>query len=234
MKKGILVLVRHGESRLNKLNVFSGWIDVALSESGIKEAQKVARHCQPFNYDIVFTSHLERAHETLLIILSKQKKIGVFFHESAIKYDVGKHPPQNFQNRILPIYSTRELNERYYGSLQGLNKNAVTRRYGKEKVFAWRRSFTQRPPRGESLKDVYNRVIPHFTKQIFPHIKAGKTVLLVGHGNTLRAMIKYLEGIDDEQIAFIDLPFGTPFVYKFDTGKFERVNGQYRLTRPLR
>ena len=234
MKKGTLVLVRHGESRLNKLNVFSGWIDIALSELGIQEAQKVAQHCHQFNYDVAFTSHLERAHETLLIILSKQKRIGVFQHKSHPKYNVGKHVPQSFQNKVLPIYSSRDLNELYYGALQGLNKIEVTKKYGKETVFKWRRSFMGSPPKGESLKDVYKRVIPYFKSKIHPYIKDGKTVLVAGHGNTLRTMIKFIEQISDEQIAFINLPFGHPIEYQWGRGKFTRISGEYNMKRPLR
>lgn len=234
MKKGTLVLVRHGESRLNKLNVFSGWLDVSLSELGIKEAQKVADHCYEFNYDAAFTSHLERAHETLLIILAKQKKIGLFQHNSDSKYDVGKHAPKLFQDKVLPIYSSRALNERYYGALQGLNKEAVAKEYGKEVVFSWRRSFTEHPPKGESLKDVYRRTIPYFNKTIFPHLEEGKTVLVVGHGNTLRAVMKCIEKISDEEIAFIDLPFGHPLVYQYNKGELTRVEGEYNMKRPLR
>lgn len=234
MRKGTLVLVRHGESRLNKLNVFTGWIDVALSELGIKEAQNVARHCHQFNYDVAFTSHLERAHETLLIILSQQRKIGVFQHESHPKYDVDNQAPQSFHKKVLPIYSSRALNERYYGALQGLNKKTVTKKYGKEKVFKWRRGFTENPPGGESLKDVYQRVIPYFEERIFPYLTDGKIVLIAGHGNTLRAVIKFIEGIDNEQIALIDLPFGHPIVYKFSKSKFVRTGGRYNLARPLR
>lgn len=234
MKKGTLVLIRHGESRLNKLNVFTGWIDVALSELGIKEAQDVATHCQHYNYDAAFTSHLERAHETLLIILSKQEKIGVFQHESHPKYDVGDHAPQSFHKKVLPIYSSRALNERYYGDLQGLNKNMAAKKYGKEKVFEWRRGFKARPPKGESLKDVYQRVIPYFEERILPYLKDGKSILVAGHGNTLRAVIKFIEEIDDKKIALVDLPFGHPIVYEFSKSKFVRTGGQFNLARPLR
>lgn len=234
MKKGTLVLVRHGESRLNRLNVFTGWLDIALSDLGIKEAQRVAKHCQPFDYDAAFTSHLERAHETLLIILAEQKRIGAFQHQSSSKYNLGKQIPKPFRNSILPIYSSRDLNERYYGVLQGLNKESVTKKYGKGVVNKWRRSFTGHPPKGESLKQVYQRVIPYFQKQIRPYLEQGKTILIVGHGNTLRAVIKFIEETSDEEIAFIDLPFGDPLVYKYNKSKFARVHGQYNLSRPLR
>lgn len=234
MKKSKLVLVRHGESRLNKLNVFSGWLDSSLSEIGIKEAQEVARHCYNFNYDAVFTSHLERAHATLLIILAKQKKIGLFQHESDSKYDVGNHALKSFQDKVLPIYSSRALNERYYGLLQGLNKEKVANEYGDEAVFEWRRSFSKNPPKGESLKDVYKRVVPYFNKEIFPYLENGKTVLVVGHGNTLRAVMKCIEKISDEEIAFIDLPFGHPLVYEYSKGQLTRIEGEYNMKRPLR
>jgi len=233
MKHGTLVLVRHGESRMNKLNRFTGWVDTPLSKAGIDEAHKVADHCRQFDYDAAFTSDLERAHETLLIILSHQRKTGVFQHEGNARYALKKAPP-DFTKKTLPIFTSEKLNERHYGDLQGLNKNSAIRTFGKTKVFNWRRGYTNRPPKGESLKDVYDRVVPYFEEYIHPRIKGGETVLVTAHGNTLRAVIKFLENIDDDQIPNVNLPTGHPLVYSCTKDVFNREEGAYRFNRPLR
>lgn len=233
-KHGTLVLVRHGESRFNTLNLFTGWIDVPLTVAGIEEALRAARHCKQFDYDVAFTSHLERAHETLLVILSEQKKIGVFQHESDTQYIISSGISSELEKKLLPIFTSKKLNERAYGILQGMNKQSANKKYGKKKVLGWRRGFSERPPNGESLKDVFRRVILFFEKNIHPRILRGETVLIVGHGNTLRAIIKFLEKIDDTKISLIDLPFAHPLIYTCLHDQFTRVEGSYTLRRPLR
>ena len=222
--KGILVIVRHGQSRFNELDIFTGWLDVPLSEKGIREAHKVAKHCKNFDYDAIFTSHLKRAHETLAVILSKQNKIGVFQHQSDKKYDIPDAADPHLNKKILNVYTDRALNERAYGSLQGMNKKKATEIYGKLQVLKWRRGFFDRPPHGESLKDVYDRVVPYIEKVIIPRLKRGETNLIVGHGNTLRAVIKFLENIGDDKISFVDLPLGHPLVYEYKDGVIERTD----------
>lgn len=234
IKHGILILVRHGESRLNELNIFTGWIDIPLNKKGLDEAHQVADHCRQFDYDAAFTSHLERAHETLLVILSHQKKIGVFQHEENHLYNHFKKAPKEFARETFPIFMSKNLNERSYGNLQGLDKNVASRIFGTAKVLKWRRDFKNRPPKGESLQDVYNRVIPYFEEYIHPRIKRGETILVVAHGNTLRAIIKFLEHINDDQIPFINLPTGHPLIYSCVKNQFTRVEGEYRFDRPLR
>ncbi|MBI4272886.1 histidine phosphatase family protein [Candidatus Uhrbacteria bacterium] len=233
-RHGTLVLVRHGESRFNTLNLFTGWIDVPLSMVGIEEAQHVAKHCKQFDYDAAYTSYLERAQETLLVILSKQKKIGVFQHERDTRYTISPSASTEFEIKPLPIFTSRNLNERAYGILQGMNKNTAVKKYGKKKVRAWRRGFCEQPPKGESLKNVFKRVIVYFEKNIHPRIVRGESVLIVAHGNTLRAIIKFLEKIDDTKISFIDLPFAHPLTYTYMNDQFIRVDGTYTLRRPLR
>lgn len=234
MKHGTLVLVRHGESRLNELNIFTGWIDISLSKKGLDEAHQVADHCRQFDYDAAFTSHLERAHETLLVILSHQKKIGVFQHEKNQEYNHLGLAPKEFVREIFPIFTSKNLNERSYGDLQGLEKNAASKTFGTAKVLKWRRGFKDQPPKGESLQDVYNRTISYFGEHIHPRVKKGETILMVAHGNTLRAVIKFLEHIDDARIPFVDLPTGHPLIYSCVKDHFTRVEGEYRLDRPLR
>jgi len=225
--KGTLVIVRHGQSRFNELNIFTGWLDVPLSEKGIEQAHSVSTHCENFDYDVVFTSHLKRAHETLSVILSKQIKIGVFQHQSDKQYDISDNLDSELSKNILKVYTDKTLNERSYGTLQGMNKEKAREVYGEEQVFNWRRGYTDKPPEGESLKDVCERAVPYFEKTVIPHLESGETCLIVGHGNTLRALIKFLENIEDEKIPFVNLPLGRPLVYEYINGSFKRTEGEY-------
>ncbi len=225
--KGKLVIVRHGQSRFNQLNIFTGWLDVPLSEQGIKEAHTVAAHCEHFDYDAVFTSSLKRAHETLSVILSKQNKIGVFLHEGSSQYNIPDNLDPELSNKILEVYSDEALNERDYGVLQGMNKKRAAQIYGELQVFKWRRGFSDKPPRGESLKDVYERVVPYIEKKVMPRLERGETILMVSHGNTLRAVVKYLENIEDDKVPYVNLPLGYPLAYEYDGGEVKRIEGDY-------
>ncbi len=225
--KGTLVIVRHGQSRFNELNIFTGWLDVPLSEKGISEAHKVTEHCKNFDYDVIFTSKLKRAHETLSVILSKQNKIGLFLHGGDKNYSIPDNLDPELSEKILIVYSDEALNERAYGALQGMNKEKASQIYGELQVFKWRRGFTDKPPQGESLKDVYERAVPYIERVVIPRLKHGETILIVGHGNTLRAVIKYLENIEDNEISFIELPLGHPLVYEYKSGKIIRTEGEY-------
>ncbi len=231
---GMLILVRHGESRWNLSNRFTGWVDVPLSEKGIREAERCAIHCKRYEYSAAFTSNLTRAQETLLIILSKQERTGVFQHEDDPRYSRWIRGSNYSDHNDIPIFASTALNERYYGALQGMEKDAAEQKYGKKKVLAWRRGYTDKPPRGESLEEAHARMHPYLMKKILPRVKRGENILVTAHGNTLRAAIKHLEGISEDQIAFVDLPQAKPLVYKFRHGRFERIEGEYHLDRPLR
>lgn len=229
---GKLIIVRHGQSRFNQLNIFTGWLDVPLSEEGIKEAHNVAAHCEHFDYDAVFTSRLKRAHETLSVILSKQDKIGIFLHEGNDQYNIPDNLEPELSKKILRVYSDEALNERAYGALQGINKEKATQTYGASQVFKWRRGFSERPPQGESLKDVYGRVVPYIEKVVMPRLERGETILIVSHGNTLRAVVKYLENIEDDKIPFVNLPLGYPLVYEYRDQRVKRIEGDYAFDKP--
>ncbi len=230
----LLVLVRHGESRWNVDNKFTGWVDVPLSQRGISEASACAKHCRAYEFDCAFTSRLERAHETLQIILGDQDRTGIVQHTGVhskyrewVKYS-------NRMNGDLPVYTSEHLNERYYGDLQGMKKQEADAKYGHDQVFRWRRGYADRPPQGESLKDTFRRVMPFVKKKILMKAEAGASVLLVAHGNTLRAIIKSLEGISDANIADVDLPEALPLVYRYERKKWKHVSGEYQHGRPLR
>ncbi len=229
-----LVLVRHGETRWNLANLFTGWVDVPLSQDGIREAERVGVFCRKFRYVAAFTSELARAQETLFIILARQDRTAVLHHSENPRYFRRSRYSADRAHDDIPVYESIALNERYYGKLQGMEKGAAEKKYGKDRVFAWRRGYADRPPGGETLKETHVRVHEYLKKRILPKVRGGQNVLVVAHGNTLRAVIKHLEGISDKDIAFVDLPEATPVVYERRRGRFVRIEGEYGLSRPLR
>lgn len=214
-----LILVRHGQSIWNLENRFTGWVDVPLSEKGIKEAMDCATELENVEIDVAFTSKLIRAQETLFLILAKQKKSGIFLHESKKRNEWSLHPVR-FEENEIPVFSNDALNERYYGNLQGQNKQEAKEKFGEEQVFIWRRSYDVQPPGGESLKDTYERTIPYFKEKIVPQLENGKNVIVSAHGNSLRSMIKFIDNISDEDIPKLELATGKPLYYRFENGEF--------------
>ncbi len=225
-----LILARHGESRWNTANKFTGWVDVPLAEKGIKEAAAMTKCLKHLKLDVAFTSNLERARETLLIILASQHCTGIFLHED--EHHGFKYSFNNKEHEIF-VHTDWALNERHYGALQGMNKEEAAKKYGREKVLAWRRSFNERPPRGESLRDVYDRVVPYFKRKIMPEIRRKKNVLVVAHGNSLRALIKYIDDIPDEKIAHLELQPGYAYVYGFKDGTLKKTFSGHSFRRPV-
>jgi 2,3-bisphosphoglycerate-dependent phosphoglycerate mutase len=188
----LLILVRHGQSSYNLENRFTGELDVPLTEKGREEAIAAGKKLKAIPLSDGFTSLLQRAIDTMTLILLETGHTG------------------------LPVTRDRALNERNYGELQGLNKAEVARQYGNEQVAIWRRSFSVRPPGGESLEDTAARVIPYYHRMIEPLLLEGKNILVVAHGNSLRALMMQLEGIGPDEITQVDLPTGTPRLYSFD------------------
>lgn len=229
-----LVLVRHGESFWNQSNKFTGWADVPLTVNGIKEAQQLAVHCQQFKYSAAFTSELIRAQATLLIILSKQLQTGIFQHVTDTPHSEWLTHSNQFGENEIPIFTNSALNERYYGELQGMNKLEAEAKYGKEQVIKWRRHYKSIPPDGESLEEAHSRMHNYFVEHILSRVINGETILVTAHGNTLRAAIKHLEELSDNDIAKVNLPEAKPLVYEYMDGKFIRIEGDYDLARPLR
>jgi 2,3-bisphosphoglycerate-dependent phosphoglycerate mutase len=228
---GYLILVRHGESRWNIANKFTGWVDVPLSEVGINEALIASKKLEGLRLDVAFTSRLTRAQETLLIILARQDYTGVFVHDFGQEKKWAAH--KGLSKFEIPIFSNSDLNERYYGKLQGLDKDKARKKFGKEQVFKWRRSFDIPPPNGESLKDTCKRAIPYFKKKIMPHVLAGKNVIIAAHGNSLRGIIKHIDQISDEEIPNLELPTGLPIIYKHLRGKLVKENHIHSFDRPI-
>lgn len=214
-----IILLRHGESDWNKENRFTGWTDVDLSEKGIAEAKKAAELLakNDFTFDIAFTSVLKRAIRTLWIVLDGMDLMWI------------------------PVFRNWRLNERHYGALQGLNKAETAQKFGDAQVHQWRRSYDIRPPAltaddprfpghdpryksltpeelplTECLKDTVARFMPAWNDQIVPVIKSGKKVIIAAHGNSLRALVKYLDNIPDNEIVDLNIPTGVPLVYELD------------------
>lgn len=214
-----LVLIRHGESEWNLANKFTGWTDVDLSDKGREEAKAAGKLMKEngYDFDLCYTSYLRRAIHTLNLALDAMDR------------------------EWLPVIKTWRLNERHYGALQGLNKSETAAKYGEDQVKIWRRSFDIQPPaldekddrnpamqeqyRGvdkadlpltESLKDTIARAVPYYQEEILPKLKEGKRVIIAAHGNSLRALVKYFDGMSDEEIIGVNIPTGIPLVYKFD------------------
>jgi 2,3-bisphosphoglycerate-dependent phosphoglycerate mutase len=214
-----LVLLRHGQSDWNHENRFTGWTDVDLTSRGVEEARRAGRYLREsgYTFEVAYTSMLKRAIRTLGIVLEEMDQLW------------------------LPVIKTWRLNERHYGALQGLNKAETADRFGKEQVFQWRRSFSTRPPAldendprhprhdpryvgldpqllpaTESLEDALLRVLPCWQDEILPRLRGGERVLVAAHGNSLRALVKYLDDVPDEKVHDLSIPTGIPVVYELD------------------
>lgn len=214
-----VVLLRHGESEWNKLNLFTGWTDVDLTEKGITEAKNAGKLLKESGYifDLAYTSVLKRAIKTLFLALEEMDLLWI------------------------PVIKSYRLNERHYGALQGLNKAETAEKYGMEQVMLWRRSYDTPPPSleknderypgkdpryanlseveiptTESLKITVSRFLPYWHNNIAPDIKSGKKLIIAAHGNSLRALVKYLDNVSDEEIVELNIPTGVPLVYELD------------------
>ncbi|MBR6347770.1 MAG: 2,3-diphosphoglycerate-dependent phosphoglycerate mutase [Spirochaetales bacterium] len=213
-----LVLVRHGESEWNKLNLFTGWMDVDLSEKGKEEAKNAGKTLKEdgYDFDVCYTSYLKRAIHTLNIALDEMDRAW------------------------LPVVKSWKLNERHYGALQGLNKSETAAKYGEDQVKIWRRSFDVKPPKleesddrnpanqaiyasvnpkelplTESLETTIERAVPFFESVIKKDMQEGKRVIIAAHGNSLRALVKYFDNLTKEEILGVNIPTGAPLVYEF-------------------
>jgi len=222
-----LFLLRHFKSCWNFENRFTGWVDVPLiKEKDSVKIEKIAKEIFKFKIDAIYSSLLIRNKETVIRLFDYFPDVYPIF----IHLDKGKMKEWgNFndlkKNNYIPVYVSEKLNERYYGKLQGLDKEEIIKKYGKEKVRQWRRSYDISPPYGESLKDVYFRTIPFYKKYIKKDLKEGKNILLVASHNSLRAIVKYIEKISDYDIINKEIPFGGLVLYEFDKDlKLKNIN----------
>jgi|TARA_B000000475_G_C15998263_1_gene447803 2,3-bisphosphoglycerate-dependent phosphoglycerate mutase len=196
-----LVLIRHGQSLWNAENRFTGWTDIDLSKKGENEAREAGKKLEDVAFDVVHTSALMRAQRTAEIIIKHNK----------ISQDI-------------PTFKDERLNERHYGSLQGLNKTETAEKYGAEQVHIWRRSFDISPPDGESLKMTAERTLPYFKDDVVKHLNEGKNVLISAHGNSLRSIVMYIENISKEDIVKLEIQTGVPRTYQYENNTFRKLS----------
>jgi 2,3-bisphosphoglycerate-dependent phosphoglycerate mutase len=220
-----LILMRHGQSEWNKLNLFTGWVDIPLSMEGIEEALKGGKKIANQPIDVIFVSSLIRAQMTAMLVMSEHKggKVPCVEHPGEGKLEEWSqvHNPHAKAN-LIPVYRAWELNERMYGKLQGLNKQETIDTYGADQVKLWRRSYDIAPPEGESLEMTADRAIPFFKNRILPLLNKGKNIFVCAHGNSLRAIVMYLENLTKEQVLQLELATGDPLIYQFQNDKWAR------------
>lgn len=220
-----LILLRHGQSAWNKKNLFTGWVDIPLSEEGIQECFDVGERLADTPIDCIYTSSLVRAHMTVMLVMVKHRsgKVPVFKHPGQGHLETwGEIYSQEAETNTIPVYSAWELNERMYGRLQGLNKAETAAQYGEQQVQRWRRGFGDIPPEGESLQMTAERTLPYFHQHIVPAVRRGERVLVSAHGNSLRAIVMDLEGLSGEEVAQLELPTGVPRGYGYEQGTWVR------------
>ncbi|MCF7806198.1 MAG: 2,3-bisphosphoglycerate-dependent phosphoglycerate mutase [Simkaniaceae bacterium] len=224
MKKAILVLLRHGQSVWNKKNLFTGWIDVPLSPEGIEEAIKAGHQINQIDFAAVFTSVLIRAQTTATLAMSvhTHERVLAFQHDDPMMKKNARVYSENAKEQLIPVFTSWHLNERMYGSLQGMDKDEARARFGKEQVQIWRRSFDVAPPEGESLEMTMERTLPYFEEHILPYLKRGENVLISAHGNSLRSIVYAIEGMTKEEILHFEIPTGMPLYYEYANDRYEK------------
>lgn len=220
-----LILLRHGQSEWNKRNLFTGWVDIPLSQEGIDEAFAAGDTIKDIPIDIIITTTLMRAQMTAMLAMTRHHsgKVPVILHEGEGKLEAwAKIYGHEAQEHVIPVVRCWELNERAYGELQGLNKAETAEKFGADQVKIWRRSYDVAPPGGESLAMTAERSIPYFKQKIVPLLKQGKNVLVSAHGNSLRSIIMHLDGLTKDQVVHLELATGIPVIYKYKDGAFAK------------
>lgn len=220
-----LILLRHGRSAWNQQNIFSGWVDIPLDEEGIKESQCAGEKIRDIPIDAIYTSTLIRAQMTVVLTMMNHAsgKVPVFMHAESdqLKKWSQIHSEKTLET-VIPVYPAWQLNERYYGKLQGLNKAETAAEFGADQVKLWRRSFSVRPPDGESLEDTAARTIPFFQTEIIPRLEKGENVFIAAHGNSLRSIIMYMDQLTPTTVLDLEIPTGQPILYSFERGKWQK------------
>lgn len=231
-----LILMRHGQSIWNARNLFTGWVDVDLSQVGITEAIQGGKQISHLPIDEVHTSALIRAQRTALLALGEHGSDSTpVFHfekpeESAEREEqlllewaqISEKTSKAGVGGNTPVYVTWKLNERMYGDLQGLDKQDTRDKYGDEQVHIWRRSFDTPPPNGESLEMTAARTIPYFSEVILPSLRSGNNIFVAAHGNSLRSIIMHIDGLSREQVLSLEVPTGVPIVYDLLNGELSQ------------
>tara|TARA_B100000459_G_scaffold134902_1_gene90786 strand:+ start:300 stop:989 length:690 start_codon:yes stop_codon:yes gene_type:complete len=229
--------MRHGQSMWNAAKLFTGWVDVPLTKKGIDEAIKGGQEIADITIDEVHVSTLIRAQMTAMLALSQHNsgKTPVFQYpipENGIKnvseneakmVEWSQISGEDGEGNILPVHVSWQLNERMYGDLQGLNKDATREKYGADQVHIWRRSYDVPPPNGESLELTAERTLPYLQSIILPKLNSGKNIFIAAHGNSLRSIIMELENLSKEEVLSLEVPTGVPIIYQFKDSKWSRM-----------
>lgn len=222
---GKLVLIRHGESVWNGRSLFTGWVDVPLTQAGIVEASRASHKIANIDFDVVYASALIRSLQTAFIVLlsDSRRRTPYLVHTSDFLHRKWYHTfSHTEQKNMIPVYRCWQLNERFYGELQGLSKSKIADIFGIDKVVSWRRGYTERPPKGESLQDTSRRVIPFFNKEIVKQLEAGKNVLVSAHSNTLRSIVMNIEQMDEAQVVGLEVDTANLIIYDYSGGEYIR------------
>ncbi|KAF5740248.1 putative phosphoglycerate mutase [Tripterygium wilfordii] len=220
-----LILIRHGESLWNEKNLFTGCVDVPLTNKGVEEAIEAGNRISNIPVDMIYTSALIRAQMTAMLAMTqhRRRKVPVILHnESEQARSWSQIFSEDTITQTIPVITAWQLNERMYGELQGLNKQETADRFGKEKVHEWRRSYDIPPPNGESLEMCAERAVAYFTEYIEPQLHSGKNIMIAAHGNSLRSIIMYLNKLTSKEVISLELSTGIPMLYIFKEGKFIR------------
>ncbi|XP_056850003.1 2,3-bisphosphoglycerate-dependent phosphoglycerate mutase 2 [Raphanus sativus] len=220
-----LILIRHGESLWNEKNLFTGCVDVPLTEKGVAEAIQAGKRISNIPVDLIFTSSLIRAQMTAMLAMTQHrcKKVPIILHDESEKAQTWSHVfSEETRKQSIPVIAAWQLNERMYGELQGLNKEETAERYGTQQVHEWRRSYHIPPPKGESLEMCAERAVAYFEDNIQPELAFGNNVLIAAHGNSLRSIIMYLDKLTSQEVTSLELSTGLPLLYIFKDRKFMR------------
>ncbi|HAG62036.1 MAG: phosphoglycerate mutase [Legionellales bacterium] len=223
-----LILIRHGQSLWNQANLFTGWVNIPLSQQGYEEAQRAGQQLAQEPIDKIYTSTLLRAQQTATLIMQAHHSQRI---PTLLSNDpAGEHShwdqlhSKPTEQLCIAMHTCWQLNERYYGDLQGMNKDEARETFGADQVHIWRRSFDIPPPNGESLEMTAARTIPFFKDSILPDLRDGKNILISAHGNSLRSIVMELEQLSKEAVLSLEIATGDPIKYQFESEQFTRVS----------
>lgn len=214
-----LILLRHGQSAWNKKNIFTGWVDIPLTREGIEEALSAGRQIAHIPIDYIYTSTLIRAQMTTMLAMSQHSsdKVPYILHPNEGRLESwSRIYGEEAKKNCIPVTCAWQLNERMYGTLQGLNKEETKKEFGQEQVQIWRRGYQVAPPEGESLEMTAERTIPYLEEEIIPHLTRGENVLISAHGNSLRAIVMYLKKLNQEEVLKLEIPTGQALLYRYE------------------
>jgi 2,3-bisphosphoglycerate-dependent phosphoglycerate mutase len=223
-----LIMVRHGQSKWNKDNLFTGWVDIPLSLQGVQEAFDAGKKIAHLPIDVIFVSSLIRSQMTAMLALLHHAsgKVPCIQHPEGGKLDAwAQIYSDRAKENCIPVIPAWELNERMYGKLQGMNKQEMREQFGETQVKIWRRSYDGVPPEGESLAMTAERAVPYFKEKILPYLKKGKNVFISAHGNSLRAIVMYLDHLTQDEVVNLEIATGEPLIYDFHGERWEKEVG---------